>query len=262
LTWFDLWNCYIYDQIKSLKQYLEIDYQNPIQHYLLGIQYIALGQFENATSELEKSLEISRKQDLKPFWVYCYTDLGKVYHKEGRFKKEKDLYKEAEENYPDNAPLLYRKAILALSQRHEKEAAEYISWYRSVRKEMSASLADISSGLASIYEEADLPEKAEEYYRQALWSEPENPWMLYLLARFLIEKDRNINEGLELIDKALKINPQSSYFFDSKGWGLYKQSRYNEALECLEKSWNLRSFYNHEIYLHLEAASNAVKNQK
>ena len=33
------------------------------------------------------------------------------------------------------------------------------------------------------------------------------------LAYFLIDKDRNINEGLELVDKALKISPDNYYVF-------------------------------------------------
>ena len=46
-------------------------------------------------------------------------------------------------------------------------------------------------------------DKAEEYYRQALSLEPESPGRLNNLAYFLIDKDRNINEGLKLVDKAL-----------------------------------------------------------
>ena len=85
------------------------------------------------------------------------------------------------------------------------------------------------------------------------------------LAFFLIDKDRNIREGLGLVDTAMKIFPDDSYLLDTKGWGLYKQGKYNEALEVLQKSWDLRmkdSIYDHEAYLHLEAAKKAVASQK
>jgi hypothetical protein len=49
---------------------------------------------------------------------------------------------------------------------------------------------------------------------------------------------------------------------DTKGWGLYKQKKYKEALELLEKSWDLKPYYDHELYLHLEAAKKAVAGQK
>jgi hypothetical protein len=41
--------------------------------------------------------------------------------------------------------------------------------------------------------------------------------------------------------------------------------RYKEAVEYMQKSWDLRmktTVYNHELYLHLEAAKKAVAEQK
>jgi len=46
---------------------------------------------------------------------------------------------------------------------------------------------------------------------------------------------------------------------------LYKQGKYNEALEVVQKSWDLRmknAIYDHEAYLHLEEAKKAVAGQK
>jgi tetratricopeptide (TPR) repeat protein len=85
------------------------------------------------------------------------------------------------------------------------------------------------------------------------------------LAYFLIDKDRNINEGLELVNKALELSPDNYMSLHGKGWGLYKQGKYKEALEILQKSWDLRrekAVYNHEAFLHLEEARKAVSGQK
>jgi tetratricopeptide (TPR) repeat protein len=104
--------------------------------------------------------------------------------------------------------------------------------------------------------------KAEEYYREALLFEPENPDKFNDLAWLLIDKDRNVDEGMELIDKALKLSPDNYLIIDTKGWGLYKQRRYKEAMDLLEKSWKLKPVYDYEVYLHLEAAKKAAANQK
>ena len=51
----------------------------------------------------------------------------------------------------------------------------------------------------------------------------------------------------------------------TKGYGLYKQGKYNEALELLQESWDLRrerAVYDHNAFLHLEAAKKAVAEQK
>jgi tetratricopeptide (TPR) repeat protein len=88
---------------------------------------------------------------------------------------------------------------------------------------------------------------------------------MYIFASFLIDKDRNINEGLALIDKLLEINPNNYGGLAIKGWGLYKLGKYKEALYYLQKSADLRikyGFYNHSSYIHLEAAKKAVDGQK
>jgi Tfp pilus assembly protein PilF len=119
--------------------------------------------------------------------------------------------------------------------------------------------------LASIYSDAGILNKAEDYYRQALSLEPNIGFRMNSLAYFLIDKNRNINEGMELIDKALKINPNSYLFLHTKGWGLYKQGKYQEAHEILQKSWDLRkknSIYDHTAYAHLDSAKKAAPGVK
>jgi tetratricopeptide (TPR) repeat protein len=89
-----------------------------------------------------------------------------------------------------------------------------------------------------------------------------NPYRLNNLTWFLIDKGRNITEGLELADRALILQPDNYLYLDCKGWGLYKQGKYEEALKFLEKSWSLKPVYDHDIYLHLEAAKKAATGQK
>ena len=129
-------------------------------------------------------------------------------------------------------------------------------------KENSWPESVILNNLGDIYTEAGILDKAEEYYRQVLSLEPENPIGLNNLAWFLIDKDRDINGGIELIDKALELSPETYYILDTKGWGLYKQGKYQEAKDILQRSWDARVIYDHEVYLHLEAAKKAVANQK
>jgi Tfp pilus assembly protein PilF len=108
-------------------------------------------------------------------------------------------------------------------------------------------------------------DKADKYYRKALSLEPESPINLNNLAFFLIDKDRNVNEGMELVDKVLKLRPEYYIYLHTKGWGFYKQGKYQEALDLLQKSWDLRrknAVYDHNAFLHLEAAKKAVAGQK
>jgi tetratricopeptide (TPR) repeat protein len=253
------------ERITYLKQLLDFNDQLQQEYYDLGMAYNALYQYDKAIPAFEKSLEKYKEWKIKPWWVSNYTYLGIAYHNNNQYKKEERLYKKAEQDFLDDELLIYRQAVLALSENKTRVANNYIDKYRTIRKENFVPEASIMNSIAAIYSEAGILEKAEEYFRQALLLEPDNPVQMNNLAYFLIDKDRNIKEGFELVDKALGSSPDNYSFLHTKGWGLYKQGKYQEALEILQKSWDIRrekATYNYEAYLHLEAAKKAVTSQK
>jgi len=267
--WTDILHSYLFEtpleRITYFRQLQRIDNQNPIINFQIGYTYFTLSQNVNAIREYENALKIYNDWDSKPYWVNNYTNLGLCYHLTGQFRKEKQLYTKAEKYFPGNQSLLRRWAILALSEGRTKAADKYIGNYLSILKDNSLSEAAIASDLAGIYSESGMLDEAEEYYRQAFSLEPVNPNRMNTLAYFKIDKDRNINEGIELVSKALELRPDNYNFLHTYGWGLYKQGKHKEALEILQKSWDLRrekAIYNHEAYLHLEAAKKAVASQK
>ena len=251
-----------YEAIKYIKQLQLMDDQSPVIYFNLGLQYHTIFQYDKAIPEFEKALEIYDKLDSKPWWVFDYTLLGYSYHKTGQYKKEKKLYRKADQDFPDDPSLSYMHAVLSLSEGDTITANKYIEKYISVRRENSWSEAAIAYNLGEIYSEAGNLEKAEQYHRKELSLEPQNAFRIYDLAWFLIDKDRNINEGLELIDKALELRPNYHLLLDCKGWGLYKQGKYKEALELLEKSRDLSPYYRHSVYLHIQEVKKAIANQK
>jgi tetratricopeptide (TPR) repeat protein/TolB-like protein len=251
-----------YEAIKYLNQLQEADEQWPQLHYDLGTTYSILLQYDRAIPEFEKALEMYRKIDSKPWWVSNYTSLGRAYHETSQYTKEKKLYRKAEQDFPDNPDIIRRQSIMSLKEGDLTLANKYIGKYRSLRTDNTLSEADVNTSLASIYFEADMPDKAEEYYRQALSHQPDNPEGLNNLARFLIDKGRNVEEGLNLNGKALALKPDSYSYLDCKGWGLYKQGKYTEALEILNKSDSLKPVYDHELYLHIQEVKKAIAGRK
>jgi len=251
-----------YEEIISLKKLIDVDDQTPRPYYLLGLAYNNLQEYENAISAYVKRLEITKRWEMKAGWIYDYTALGEAYHKTGKYRKEKKIYKKARLEFPDDPELLYREAVLALCKGKTGAANSIIEKYRAVLKEISIPESEILTNLADIYYEAGKSTLAEEYYRKALSMDPDNPSRMNDLAWMLIDTGRDIAEALGLIETALELSPHNYNYLDTKGWGLYKQGKYKEALEPLEKSWSLKPVYNHEIFLHLEEVKKAVAGQK
>lgn len=249
------------DKIKYLRQLIESDDQAVTGYFNLGNSYNSLFQYDKAITEYKKALEIYQSWDVKPFWVFDYAYLGDSYHKTGQYRKEKKLYKKAEQDFLDNPQLTGRQAILYLIIGDTVAANGYLNRFIASARTMSIPEAYITALLANGYAEAGLPAKAEEYYRQAFSLDSSNSDRINDLAYFLIDTDRGMDEGLELADRRLALVPEDFYVMHTKGFGLYKQGKYLEALEILQKSWDLRrerAVYDHEAFLHLEAAKKAV----
>jgi tetratricopeptide (TPR) repeat protein len=249
------------EAIKYLKQLEEIDNQFPLVYVGLGWTYLRLQQYENSIHEYEKYFEVYKRWGLKPQWAPYYYELALAYHNSGQYKKEKELYKKAEQYFPNDLNLIYGQAVLSLAEGDKIATSRNIDKFFTICKDKSWSKAHIAGVLGEIYSEGGIPDKAEQYYRQALSLEPDSAERMNNLAYFLIDNDRSINEGLELIEKALNLEPDNYNYLYTKGWGLYKQGKYQEALEILQKSWDLRinySEYDNKAYLHLEAAKKAA----
>ena len=250
-----------YESIKFMRQLLEIDDQLPDIYTDIGYDYNRLDQYSKAIPELEKALEIYKKWGIKPLWSVNYTNLGIAYRETGQYKKAKLLYKKAEEYFSYDLNLTYHQCLLALSEGDTVNFNKYLEKAIRIAKEESWTEADAAAQIAKGFSEVDRKDMAEENYRKALSLEPGKPGRMNDLAFLLIDSDRNLPEGMELVDKALESDPGNYKFLDCKGWGLYKQGRYKEALGLLERSWELKPVYKHEIFLHLEAAKKAVADQ-
>jgi tetratricopeptide (TPR) repeat protein len=253
-----------YEALKSLKRLQEYD-EGVSFHFLLGDKYLELGQFNQAIAEFEKNLEILTNRDPKSVTDWDYSGLGLAYHKAGKFKNEKKLYKRTAKYFPESSELIFRQAILSLAEGDTSASNRYIEKYRSIQKNNAVSEADLITKLAEMYSEADFLDKAEDFYRTAFSLEPDNPVRIKNLSYFLVDKERGIDEGLALADTALKLKPDDFEFLHNKGWGLYKQGRQQDALELLQKSWDLRmeyAVYDHTAFMHLEEVIKAGTSSK
>jgi tetratricopeptide (TPR) repeat protein len=243
------------EQIKCLKRLQEDDEQYPEYCFILGNTYFRIMQYDNAITEYEKVLERFNK------WPSFYANLGDAYIQTKQYDKAEKLFIKAERNFPGDPVLSFNQTILAFCKGDSVTANNYINKFILDCKGSSWSESRIALNLALIYSETGTLNKAEDLYRKAYLLEPGNPSRLNYYVKFLIDKDRNINEGLKLIDKALALDPDDYDFMDTKGWGLYKQGKFQQAFEVLQRSWDLRmgkALYDHDAYLHLEAAKKAV----
>jgi len=251
-----------YEAIKYIRQLREIDDQTPFSYYQTGDCYFELQQYYKAIPEYKRSLEIYETRSMKPFYCANYTNLIVAYQETDQARKAKKLLRKAERDFPDDLEIVRLKAIMELTDEDTVSANRYINRGISLLEENMVSEAEILSYIASVYSGAGLSGQALQFYRQALSLEPDNPLWMYNQASFLIDNCGKINEGIQLINNAIELSPENYSFYDCKGWGLYRQGRNKEALELLERSWDLKPVYDHKVYLHMEEVRKAVSEEK
>lgn len=79
-------------------------------------------------------------------------------------------------------------------------------------------------------------EAAELILRDLLKQSPGNPIALNNLGYFLVEKGERLSEALDLIQRALAIDPTNPSYLDSLGWAYFKLGKIDEAIAKLEQA--------------------------
>ena len=89
------------------------------------------------------------------------------------------------------------------------------------------------------YERTDRWEQAEADFRKALELVPDQPQVLNYLGYSFVEMKQNLDEALDMIQRAVAGRPNDGYITDSLGWVLYRLGRYQEAVPHMERAAEL-----------------------
>jgi tetratricopeptide (TPR) repeat protein len=250
--------------IKYLKQYLEINPYSTRSYYAIGWASYNTEQWQDAIDAFEKGIEIIKSFNSNyKLWIWNYLLLGDAYHKIGEHDKEMKTYEVGLNLWPSEEPLIVlSQSVCALSQGDTVISNKYLKKIKTIGQREGWSESTILYWLANIHYQANLFNKAEELYRRALSLNHQNPALKNDLAFLLIKNDIDINEGIDLITQVLKVTPNNYDYLYTYGLGLFKQGKVEKALEYQNKSWELRPFYDHEAFLHLEEVKKAIASQE
>ncbi|SDO83571.1 TPR repeat-containing protein [Filomicrobium insigne] len=82
--------------------------------------------------------------------------------------------------------------------------------------------------------------EAEKDLQQALKLNPDQPLALNYLGYSWVDQNKNLKEGMKLIEKAVSLKPDDGYIVDSLGWAHYQLGNYSRAVGFLEQAVELR----------------------
>ena len=73
-------------------------------------------------------------------------------------------------------------------------------------------------------------------FRRSLQLDPEQPQVLNYLGYSFVEKGENLDEALQMIQRAVAARPDAGYILDSLAWAYFTLGRYDEALAPMERA--------------------------
>jgi tetratricopeptide (TPR) repeat protein len=133
-----------------------------------------------------------------------------------------------------------REAYISLSQiymrsKHWKEAEEALAEgdKLAARPEEKA-VVEFYQGM--FYERQRKYDQAEQFFRQILQQDPNNPPTLNYLGYMLADHNMRLEEALNMIKRAVELDPQNGAYLDSLGWAYFKLGNFDQAEDNLRRA--------------------------
>ncbi len=277
------------DALEQLDQILEENPEDLNARVRVALIYGEMGNYQQAIDELANILQ-TRPNELR---VRDY--LGLMYEEMKDYDQAAQTYRanlQINPNFYDSLLHLgflsyrqkqYTEAITQLFQAkqiHPKRSEPYLLLgltylqqddYVAATKEFQEGIqqdptnADLHFNLGTAYDKLGKFDDVVQEMEETLKLEPEHADALNYLGYSYADRGVEVEQALELTQRAVKLKPNNGYYIDSLGWALFKVGRSEEALATINRALSLVSddpvIFEHlgEIHLHRDEREKAQK---
>lgn len=187
---------------------------------------LAKNDFKSAMSRVQAELQ------KKPVSAIAYFMEGKTYEAERKFDRAETSLLKALELDPNSLGTYQLLISIYLTTNKLPQAVSQLQSLLSRNPEQPQALMT----LASTYEKLNDFEEARDAYEKLLSVNPQSGAALGKLAWLYSEKLNRLDKAYDLADKARTLAPVDPTIADTLGWILYKQRRYEDALNLIREA--------------------------
>ena len=193
---------------------------------------------DNAGRREEAVAVLSRIPEKSEFYATARGQMAWALRREGRNQEAIAVAGEALRHSPDRG-LKIQLADLFRSLDRDDEAEHLLS--EVIAEDADAGRQDwrVIYARGTTLEQTDRWPQAEADLKTALALQPENASILNYLGYAYIDRGLNYDAALNMISRAVELEPQSGYIVDSLGWAHYRMGRYELATRFLERAVEL-----------------------
>lgn len=214
--------------IPIIERITKLNPNNPNTYLILGISYEITGKKDKAIKAYEKAL------DLFPENTTVMERLANLYVENNKIEEAKAYY---ERLYQLTKKPEY---ILKIAQ-IEADIGNLNKAHKLLKNLAEENKTDekVLFSLAVISDKLGLENETITYLKKVIEINPDNSAALNYLSYIYANRGENLEEALELIKKALKLQPKNPAYIDTYGWVLFKLRKYKHACKILEKAYTL-----------------------
>jgi tetratricopeptide (TPR) repeat protein len=208
--------------------------------------YYYLGRMAENDDESEKAIANYMEVKNGAEYLAASSRIGQILVQEGQLDRSHDWFSEQRINKPNLRGQLYGLEADILAQAGHEKAAMGV---------LDEALVEIPDNASLRYARAMLNEKQndlnsmERELRAILATEPDNATALNALGYTLADRTTRYEEALQLISRALSLQPNEPAILDSMGWVLFRTGRYDESVTYLRRAY--AEFPDPEVAAHL-----------
>jgi tetratricopeptide (TPR) repeat protein len=182
------------DAITTYKSYTAASPQNTGALYLLAVFYEKAAKIQEAMDLYSKIIGAPSPAGVDNIRLLSYVNMSNIYVRQNRQADAIDLM---------------TKAVAMVPERNWK-----------------AKLAqDLLLHLVFLYDTAGRGDEAETLLKKMLAADPDNPQANNYLGYFYADRGIHLDRAVELVNRALKVEPNSGAYLDSLAWALFKQAK-------------------------------------
>lgn len=138
--------------------------------------------------------------------------------------------------FPEQAILYLFNGIAKTQNKKYDEAVKTLLSGSKLVVDDDRLLIDFYSNLGDNYDKLKKFEDSDKYYGKALALDAENVYVLNNWAYYLTLRNEQLEKAAEMSKRSNDLSPGNANFLDTYAWVLYRQGKFTEALEWLEKA--------------------------
>ncbi len=208
--------------------------------------YYYLGRMAEDDNELEEAISSYMQVGESQEYLAASSRIGQILVAGGQLDRSHTWFDDQREEYPQLRDQLYALEADILAQAGATKEAMQLLNQALAEAPDSTSLRYARSMLS---EQQDDLVSMESDLRTILAAEPDNATALNALGYTLADRTTRYTEALELVTRALELQPNEPAILDSMGWVLFRTKHYDESVQYLSRAY--ANFPDPEVASHL-----------